>query len=298
MIGMRLADELDLDVADRAALFYALLLKDAGCSSTAARLTALYGADDLAAKRDARMHQPLAASAKRSRYVVRNAAGSAGSRSRRCAPASTTGARRWPRSAASAAPRSPACSACPGRRRPRSTRSTSTGTARAILGGLRARRSRCSAADPLPVADGRGVPHAATASNAACLWRAQRSGTGSTRARVRAALGVSGRRPASGRPCAAAAARARRGARAPEIACSAPTTSALDRVAEAFARVIDAKSPYTFTHSERVARSPSRIGTQLGFDPVAAARPRRAGLPPRHRQARRSRTGSSTSRSC
>ena len=55
MIGMRLADELGLDADDRGALFYALLLKDAGCSSNAAKVTALYGTDDLAAKRTARL---------------------------------------------------------------------------------------------------------------------------------------------------------------------------------------------------------------------------------------------------
>jgi HD-GYP domain-containing protein (c-di-GMP phosphodiesterase class II) len=46
MIAMRLADEIGLDRADRTALYYAMLLKDAGCSSNAARITALFGADD------------------------------------------------------------------------------------------------------------------------------------------------------------------------------------------------------------------------------------------------------------
>ncbi len=50
LIGMRLAEELDLPLADRSALYYALLLKDAGCSSNAARMTALFGADDRAVK--------------------------------------------------------------------------------------------------------------------------------------------------------------------------------------------------------------------------------------------------------
>src|SRR4051794_22692675 len=51
MIGMRLADEIDLDPADRSDLFYALLLKDAGCSANSARMAALFGADDHHAKR-------------------------------------------------------------------------------------------------------------------------------------------------------------------------------------------------------------------------------------------------------
>ncbi len=46
MIAMRLADTIGLNADDRTALYYAMLLKDAGCSSNAARITALFGADD------------------------------------------------------------------------------------------------------------------------------------------------------------------------------------------------------------------------------------------------------------
>ena len=46
MIAMRIADGTGLGAADRTALYYAMLLKDAGCSSNAARITALFGADD------------------------------------------------------------------------------------------------------------------------------------------------------------------------------------------------------------------------------------------------------------
>ena len=51
LIGMRLAQELGLDAAARSDLFYALLLKDAGCSANSARMAALFGADDHVAKR-------------------------------------------------------------------------------------------------------------------------------------------------------------------------------------------------------------------------------------------------------
>jgi putative nucleotidyltransferase with HDIG domain len=50
VIGMRLAAELDLPDADRSDLFYALLLKDAGCSANANRMSALLATDDRAAK--------------------------------------------------------------------------------------------------------------------------------------------------------------------------------------------------------------------------------------------------------
>src|SRR5580765_4056926 len=50
-IGMRLADALGLDAQARSHLFYALLLKDAGCSANSAKMAALFGVDDHIAKR-------------------------------------------------------------------------------------------------------------------------------------------------------------------------------------------------------------------------------------------------------
>ncbi len=55
VIGMRLAEELRLPTADRSALFYALLLKDLGCSSNAAKMAYLFGADDHTVKHSVRM---------------------------------------------------------------------------------------------------------------------------------------------------------------------------------------------------------------------------------------------------
>jgi putative nucleotidyltransferase with HDIG domain len=46
VIGMRIAESLGLDADDRSALYYALLLKDAGCSTNASRMAALFGSDD------------------------------------------------------------------------------------------------------------------------------------------------------------------------------------------------------------------------------------------------------------
>ena len=54
--------------------------------------------------------------------------------------------------------------------------------------------------------------------------------------------------------------------------------SRLDRVAEAFALVIDAKSPYTFRHSERVAKLAVDTGRLLGLDERELTDLRRAGL--------------------
>lgn len=52
MIGMEIADRLDLPAEVRQDLFYAALLKDAGCSSSAARMCELFDTDDRALKRE------------------------------------------------------------------------------------------------------------------------------------------------------------------------------------------------------------------------------------------------------
>lgn len=52
LIGMRIARELALPPDRQSDLFYALLLKDAGCSSNAARVSQLFGGSDQEAKRD------------------------------------------------------------------------------------------------------------------------------------------------------------------------------------------------------------------------------------------------------
>ena len=51
LIGMRVGRELGLSADDQSHLFYALLLKDAGCSSNSARVFQLFGGDDQQAKR-------------------------------------------------------------------------------------------------------------------------------------------------------------------------------------------------------------------------------------------------------
>ena len=52
LIGMRIARELALPADRQSDLFYALLLKDAGCSSNAARVSQLFGGSDQELKRD------------------------------------------------------------------------------------------------------------------------------------------------------------------------------------------------------------------------------------------------------
>src|SRR5215467_11404984 len=52
MMGMRIGKQIGLGTADLADLYYALLLKDAGCSSNASRLFHTLNADEIRAKGD------------------------------------------------------------------------------------------------------------------------------------------------------------------------------------------------------------------------------------------------------
>ena len=51
LLGMRIAEEVQLSADERSDLFYTLLMKDAGCSSNSARVSQLFGGDDQNAKR-------------------------------------------------------------------------------------------------------------------------------------------------------------------------------------------------------------------------------------------------------
>ena len=52
----------------------------------------------------------------------------------------------------------------------------------------------------------------------------------------------------------------------------------LDQVAQAFADIIDAKTPYTYRHSSNVSMYAEAIARELGFDELQLRRTRRAGL--------------------
>jgi putative nucleotidyltransferase with HDIG domain len=55
LIGMRIAEEIGLSAENRNDLFYALLLKDCGCSGNASKTFHALGSDDLTAKRDVKI---------------------------------------------------------------------------------------------------------------------------------------------------------------------------------------------------------------------------------------------------
>jgi HD-GYP domain-containing protein (c-di-GMP phosphodiesterase class II) len=73
LIGLRLADAAGFDPALKSSLFYALLLKDAGCSATSATTTEVMGTDDIRAKRELRLLDSVKPSSSL-RYLSRNLA--------------------------------------------------------------------------------------------------------------------------------------------------------------------------------------------------------------------------------
>lgn len=73
LIAMRIAQVIGLSDADRSALFYGTLLKDSGCSSNAAKVCSLFGADDREIKQSFKIHD-LTNKLHAIRYMVRNVA--------------------------------------------------------------------------------------------------------------------------------------------------------------------------------------------------------------------------------
>src|SRR5579871_3528358 len=55
LLGMRIADEIGLPDEKRSSLYFALLLKDVGCSSNASRMCEIVGGDDRAMKAAAKL---------------------------------------------------------------------------------------------------------------------------------------------------------------------------------------------------------------------------------------------------
>jgi putative nucleotidyltransferase with HDIG domain len=273
LIGMRLAHELALPVDDRAALFYGLLLKDAGCSSNAARITSLFGVDDFAAKANVKLidHASLP---RQLGYVLRNTDGPRGlARAMRAGPGTL-----------------------------RRTTEIRCERGAEIARMLELPEETATAIYSLDEHwDGKGHPEGRAGREIPLLARilclAQTVEVFHATHGLEAALAVARRRsgrwfdpqlvavfertcadPAFWTDVTAADAADRVLAEEPPDRMLTADDQRLDRLAEAFARVIDAKSPYTFRHSERVAEVAVAVAVRLGFDADGQRDLRRAGL--------------------
>lgn len=72
VLGMRIADEMQLPAEQRSDLYYALLLKDSGCSSNSARLHQIMGADEIKTKCEVKFEDWTKVSFSGLRFVWRN----------------------------------------------------------------------------------------------------------------------------------------------------------------------------------------------------------------------------------
>jgi len=276
LIGMRLAAALDLDDATRSSLFYALLLKDAGCSSNAARVAALFGADDATVK-SSRRFTDTASSAQAVLHVLRTAGagGSLPARGRHIASVLRSGR---------AGARSLVELRC--ERGAAVVRSIGLGevAARAIMdldehwdgagypASIRgedislAGRVLCLA-QTAEVYWRRGGPHAA------CEIARERRGTwfdpALVDALVRTERDVEFWRSLENPDVTPL--------EPPDHVLAADDTR-LDRVAYAFASIVDAKSPYTAHHSEGVATIAVALASALDLEPAAQATLNRSAL--------------------
>ena len=276
LLGMAIAASLQLDAATRSSLFYALLLKDAGCSSNAAKVAALFGADDATVKSSRRLTDTSSTSGA-VRHVLRTAAPDAplSARGRRIAAILRAG-------------RASARSLVELRCERGAAVARSIGldevTARAILdvdehwdgGGFPAGL----AGEEISLA-GRVLCVAQTAevfwqrggSGAACAVARERRGTWFDPILVDALLGFEHDHAFWDSLRAASVT-----ALEPPDHVIIADDAALDRVAGAFASIVDAKSPYTARHSAGVAELATDLASLLGLELAARATLHRAAL--------------------
>lgn len=280
LIGMRIGEQLNLDRQTSDHLYFALLLKDLGCSSNAARTSALFGSDDHAVKKalktvDWSRFLPAArygiANAAKGRRLVDRAyhtlriglAGQRGARALvkvRCERGALTAAQMGFSEQTAAAIRA-LDEHWDGHGHPDGLRGTeipllariaglsqtaevflSQGGRRAALAVLEARNATWFDPDLVEIVRGFADDRA--------WWRAIR--TADAQSMVLDVPGPEVHRPAN--------------------------DQVLDRVAEGFTDVIDAKSPYTSQHSRGVARYAVGIGRTLHLGSDAVRDLYRAGL--------------------
>ena len=280
LIGMRMASALGLPPNEQSHLFYALLLKDAGCSSNSARVFQLFGGDDQNAKRGVwmrdwrKLREQLA-------YVLDyvEPEGPIGERLRRLVVLAVKGP---------AARRSLFEVRCDRGAEIARTLGFSTDTAEAIRAmdehwdgggypmGLK-RQDIPLLARIIGLAQVAEIFASDSGPDRAAAIVKQRRSSWFDPELVDAFLSVV-RDSALWEACASPALDDTVAAAEPEGQEVAADGARLDDIASAFAWVIDAKSPYTYDHSNRVAAFSVEIGRELGLDVAEIVRIRRAGL--------------------
>jgi HD-GYP domain-containing protein (c-di-GMP phosphodiesterase class II) len=280
ILGMRIAQELELPVRDRSDLYYALLLKDAGCSANSARLHHILGSDDRKAKREAKYEDWTRLSYSGFKYLLRNVLpqASAAERIMRIAKLGVD----------------------------LNQNKLDIITARCDRGAEIARKVGLSSAAVSSISsldelwNGHGFPRGLRGEQIPLLARimnlSQTLEVFASLSGPRIAMKVISNRSASWfdpsmvhviqrlehddalwRAVSAPDARKYVLQIEPGVPIEA-TENAVENLCLAFSQVIDAKSPYTFQHSTKVAQMASAIAKKLGMAPAMITMTRRAGL--------------------
>jgi HD-GYP domain-containing protein (c-di-GMP phosphodiesterase class II) len=280
LIGMRLADVIGLNRDERSSLFYALLMKDLGCSSNAARFAALFAADDQHLK-SALKTVDWARASESFRFVTQNVA-----------PGAFWLTRVWQMLAVFS--RGPE-----GAREVVRTRCERGADIAKMLGFTDETAKAIRALDEHW--NGGGQPYGLKGHDIPVLARvlglAQTIEVFYSSYGVKTAFDIAAsRRGTWFDPTLCDAFESLRADHAfweslagadllplikamePEDRVILAGAERLDLVAEAFAKVIDAKSPWTFKHSNGVADLSVAIGTRLGIQGAALVELRRAAL--------------------
>jgi putative nucleotidyltransferase with HDIG domain len=278
-LATRLADALGLDEAMRNDLYFAAFLKDAGCSSNAAALTRLFGGDDIDLKRRrATLEATPAAYAAFTIRALSDVPEPLPARVRRLVAIAVGGARarrdleqlRCERGASIA-------------------RKAGFGDGAAdMIGALRehwdgggeprglARTAIPVGARILALCEGFDAFRAVRGAAVALRVVGGRRGTWYDPALVDALVDACGRGLVDDLEAPGIADRTL--ALEPARVVRMSTTDDVDRIAGAFADVVDAKSPFTGTHSRRVASIGEAMAEELGLPDAVRRDVRRAGL--------------------
>ena len=272
VIGMRIAQRLDLDARSCSNLYYALLLKDLGCSSTAAKIYHLFGADEQRIKRASKTvnFDKLRESA---RFVLSNA-GSAVPWRRRLKHIISMGLGRHDTKASIVRVR---CERGAEIARQIGFSEETAAAMRALDEHWNGKGHPYGVSGediPLPgrilcLAQTAAIFFQAAGTEAARRVIKERTGTWFDPT-VAAAFGRAQRREGFWSELVQEGLEARVAALEPVDCRITATDEQLDRVAEAFARVIDAKSPWTYKHSERVRQFALGTAAQLGSSEARA----------------------------
>jgi putative nucleotidyltransferase with HDIG domain len=276
LIGLRLADAAGFDSGQRASLFYALLLKDAGCSTNSAAMAETFGTDDHTVKREYRLLDPRRP-AQSLRYVRRTVApeGSLRTRARHLRAVVALGDDGVRRLEQMRCERGAEIARCidldedtAGAIRQLDERWDGTGYPAGLAGEHISPLARVMClAQTMEVYWQQGGPQAA------CAVARERRGAWFDPALVDA-IPAFEHDAAFWRSLASADVNALE----PADRVQRADDARLDRVAEAFAGIVDAKSPYTARHSAGVAAIAEGIADAMGLDAGTRRLLRRAGL--------------------